>query len=326
MPVSDSMSRPIVRRTMLMSDAILVLDQRRIEYKAVQKEVDANSRGSRGCNEVGESSRGYTDDDHAFNDSDIGLDTDIGVVTDDELYNDPNAGYTLNEDVDVVEVGDGYVRRKEKPLPFYNYYDDDDGIGPAYSEYENNPLRHESDLTEDFRKGMRFKDKKELILVVNNYHIQNHFNYEILESDKKLWSLSCSELEKGCKWRLCVIQRACDDKFEITIMGAPHTCINPMLSCDHEWLDSDFMAPLFRQFIRDCPETKVSFLRNVIKEKYGYDVPMRRVWEPKRKSTAFEYGDWGKSYNELPHLLNVIRTSNPGTCIDWGGSYTVGDS
>ncbi|KAA0051208.1 uncharacterized protein E6C27_scaffold1250G00060 [Cucumis melo var. makuwa] len=58
-------------------------------------------------------------------------------------------------------------------------------------------------------------------------------------------------------------------------------------------------------------------LVEMIKQQYGYTVKYRRVWQAKRKALVVVFGDWEKSYNELPYWLSVVVHYNPETRVDW---------
>ncbi|KAA0040601.1 uncharacterized protein E6C27_scaffold262G001760 [Cucumis melo var. makuwa] len=65
------------------------------------------------------------------------------------------------------------------------------------------------------------------------------------------------------------------------------------------------------------PSVTVSVLTEMIKQQYGYTVKYRRVWQVKRKALVAVFGDWDKSYNELPYWLSAVVHYNSGTRVDW---------
>ena len=40
---------------------------------------------------------------------------------------------------------------------------------------------------------MRFKSKEDLVYAVKLWHIKNHYQYDVTESDKKVWNIVCKE-------------------------------------------------------------------------------------------------------------------------------------
>ncbi|KAI4319444.1 hypothetical protein MLD38_033041 [Melastoma candidum] len=140
------------------------------------------------------------------------VNSDDDADTDDEMFN----GVDLENEDAVNQAGPSRRKRLEKPLPFY--LDSGDTGKVIWEDDEDVRVTDDPEAVVEFRKGMRFKHKNHVIHAVNMFHIKNHYNYEIVESDKTTWSVFCSELGSGCKWRLRAIRRVCDDEFEITIM------------------------------------------------------------------------------------------------------------
>ena len=172
-------------------------------------------------------------------------------------------------------------------------------------------------FSDEFKKGMKFSTKRDLIYAVKMHHIMHHYNFCVVDSDTKKWAVCCSQRDEGCPWRLCACWKRNDGAFVITKVRGPHTCVNSILSQDHPQLDSALMARHFESYVRDTPDVKVSFLKTVISEMFGYEVTRRRVWDGKIRAIQSVYGDWDNSYSMLPHLLNAIEVQNPGTKVVW---------
>ena len=54
-----------------------------------------------------------------------------------------------------------------------------------------------------------------------------------------------------------------------------------------------------------------------MKDKFGYNVHYRRIWEAKRKTMLRVFGDWNESYQALPKWMNILKLTNPGANIVW---------
>ncbi|KAI4371008.1 hypothetical protein MLD38_019289 [Melastoma candidum] len=146
------------------------------------------------------------------------VNSDNDVDTDEEMFN----GVDLGDDeegmnVSVNEAGP-FRKRLEKSLPFY--LDSGDTGKMIVDEDEDVRIRDNTESVVKSRKGMRFKNKKELIKTVNTFCIKNHYNYEVIETDKIRWYVICSENGGGCKWRLRGRQRSGGHEFEITVVDA----------------------------------------------------------------------------------------------------------
>ena len=104
--------------------------------------------------------------------------------------------------------------------------------------------------------------------------------------------------------------------FEITKLGENHTCLYTELAQDNSQLDSNFMSNEIQNLVRADPSVPVAILQEALKKQYGYNVKYRRVWEAKKKALVAVFGDWEKSYSELPYWLSAAVHYNPGTRVD----------
>ncbi|XP_031741732.1 uncharacterized protein LOC116403927 [Cucumis sativus] len=82
-------------------------------------------------------------------------------------------------------------------------------------------------------------------------------------------------------------------------------------------LDSNFMSVQIQNMVKADPTITVPVLVEIIKQQYGYSVKYERVWQAKKKALITVFGDWEKSYNELPYWLSAVVHYNPGTRVDW---------
>ncbi|KAA0054283.1 uncharacterized protein E5676_scaffold45G00040 [Cucumis melo var. makuwa] len=112
-------------------------------------------------------------------------------------------------------------------------------------------------------------------------------------------------------------RRKSHELFEISLLEGEHSCLYSNLTQDHSRLDSNFMSIEIQNIVKADPIVTVSVLMGMIKQQYGYTVKYRQVWQTKRKALVAVFGDWVKSYNELPYWLSVIVHYNPGTRVDW---------
>ena len=55
-------------------------------------------------------------------------------------------------------------------------------------------------------------------------------------------------------------------------------------------------------------------IQAVVMEQFGYQISYQKGIKAKRKAMTRLFGDWYKSYAELPHFFLALEQSNPG-CI-----------
>ncbi|XP_027915167.1 uncharacterized protein LOC114174530 [Vigna unguiculata] len=93
-----------------------------------------------------------------------------------------------------------------------------------------------------------------------------------------------------------------------------------MQSADHVNLDSNQIASIVMNSIKENPSIPIKSLVAEIKNRLGYSVSYDKAWNGKQKALAKEFGDWEESYNELPRWYEAVQQSNPGTIIQCTGS------
>ena len=177
----------------------------------------------------------------------------------------------------------------------------------------------------DLFKGMRFKSKADLQDAVKRYSIRKNQQLIVIESEPNLWAVKCRKWSEGCKWRLRACRRKTHGMFEITKYNKPHTCVYPKPSQDHSQLDSTLIANEIQNVVQRDPNISIAALHLIVKDKFGYDVHYRKVWEARKKAFKRVFGDWDESYHLLPKWMNVLKVTNPGTEVVWETSSLEGN-
>ena len=103
----------------------------------------------------------------------------------------------------------------------------------------------------------------------------------------------------------------------VFILEGPHTCVNALLGRDHKRIDWNVLGRYFIPNVRDNPDVTCRTLQTEAVKHFNYQVTLRKVWVGRKKAIEHIYGDWVKSYNELPKLFAAIKHTNPGTKVEW---------
>ncbi|RVW94914.1 hypothetical protein CK203_034566 [Vitis vinifera] len=140
-------------------------------------------------------------------------------------------------------------------------------------------------------KGLRFESKEDLQYAVKRYAICRNQHLVVCESEPQLWAVRCKKWQEGCNWRLRACRRKSHGMFEIIKYVGPHTCVYPKLSQDHSQLDSTLIAREIQNVVQRDHTTSIATLHQIVKDKFGYDVHYRRIWEAKRKAMLRVFGD-----------------------------------
>ncbi|XP_057523863.1 uncharacterized protein LOC130803678 [Amaranthus tricolor] len=88
-------------------------------------------------------------------------------------------------------------------------------------------------------------------------------------------------------------------------------------SDEHPFLTSNFVTDLIVDMIRVNPAFKVESIVNFVNNKYGFVITYKRTWLAKNKAITKVFGDWDKSFEELPRYLQALMQSNGGTMVHW---------
>ena len=112
--------------------------------------------------------------------------------------------------------------------------------------------------------------------------------------------MRCKKWNEGCNWRLRACHRKSHGLFETTKYVSLHICVYPKLSQDRSQLGSKLIAREIQNVVQRNHMTSIIALHQMVKDKFGYDVHYKKIWEAKRKTMIKAFGDWNESYQALP--------------------------
>nr|KYP31109.1 hypothetical protein KK1_048959 [Cajanus cajan] len=114
-------------------------------------------------------------------------------------------------------------------------------------------------------------------MVIKHYSMNAHQTFVVVKSGLKVLFVQCPNSNKGCPWKLrATMSNKYNNKWVIKKWDGRYTCMNAMLSQDHNKLDSEFNL----------------FLH------------IRKAWKEKQKAISRVFGDWEDSYDLLPRWLD----------------------
>ena len=105
--------------------------------------------------------------------------------------------------------------------------------------------------------------------------------------------------------------------FAINKYKGPHTCVNPCLNRDHQQLDSNLIVDHIKAMIKAQFTLPVAAIQATIMEKFGYEISYKKALVGKHKALAILFGDFHKSYVELPRFFMALEQANPGCVVTW---------
>ena len=108
--------------------------------------------------------------------------------------------------------------------------------------------------------------------------------------------------------------------FEIVTYNGKHECCEVAsnnVSFGHIHLTSSAIYNVIQKCVAQDPSIRVSMVRQMVKDKFGIDVPHKWAWCVKQKAIVPIYGSWEDFYALLPRFFKVMQQTNPGTIVEW---------
>ncbi|RVW69911.1 Serine/threonine-protein phosphatase 7 long form-like [Vitis vinifera] len=161
--------------------------------------------------------------------------------------------------------------------------------------------------------GQIFSSKSDLQHAVKMFSIKAHQEFTVYRSNASVLVLQCKKAPH-CQWRLRAMTVKDTGMFRITKYKGPHTCVNPCINQDHSQLDSSFVSKYIETLVKAEMTVTIGAIQAVVAEQFGYQISYQKAMKAKRKAMTRLFGDWYKSYAELPRFFLVLEQSNPG-CI-----------
>ena len=243
-------------------------------------------------------SRHHLDVDDQYEDSDIeiaisggGVDGQTAADDDDDDDNDDNNA--LGDDHGEEEHAMPSYPIMEAPSPAFIANTWDNIIVPSNDEVQCVSVWKRG---MELSKGMLFNNKDELQFAVRAYSIDKNQSYKVSESSMVKWATYCSK----CEWYLRACKRKRKEYWEITIYNGPHTCTSSTVTNNGKMMNSKFIERQIHHLVKTNPAAKLKLLTAEIKEIWGQDVSYFKICDAKQKAIGNIYGDWDKSYEELP--------------------------
>ncbi|RVX01849.1 hypothetical protein CK203_019342 [Vitis vinifera] len=145
------------------------------------------------------------------------------------------------------------------------------------------------------------------------FSIKVHQEFTVYRSNASVLVLQCKKAPE-CQWRLRAMIVKDMGMFRITKYKGPHTCVNPCINQDHSQLDSSFVSKYIETLVKAEMTITVTAIQAVVAEQFVYQISYQKAMKAKRKAMTRLFGDWYKSYVELPRFFLALEQSNPG-CI-----------
>ncbi|XP_075504383.1 uncharacterized protein LOC142541808 [Primulina tabacum] len=172
----------------------------------------------------------------------------------------------------------------------------------------------------DLGVKMVFKSKGDLIASVKDFSVRVlRREYIVVQRSPTIWKVKCKNWSEGgnCGWGLRASFKKSLGYFMITKYGDDHTCMSTQVGIDHHNLDVNMIASTLLGIVRCDPAYEIKYVRESIKEKYGYDISYAKAWQSLKRAVEVIYGTWESSVTLLPKYMGALSKYNPGTIVEW---------
>ena len=138
----------------------------------------------------------------------------------------------------------------------------------------------------------------------------------VVASSKKFIVLRCKKAEEcQCLWKLRAMIVKDTSFFTISKYKCPNTCVNAYMNRDHQQLDFDLVVDHIKTMIKAQVTLSVTTIQATIMEKFGYEISYKKVLVEKHKALTILFGDFHKSYAELPRFFIALEQENHGCVV-----------
>ncbi|KAL4291980.1 hypothetical protein GQ457_14G001610 [Hibiscus cannabinus] len=172
-----------------------------------------------------------------------------------------------------------------------------------------------STQSNEFSVGIQFDEKNEATLAVKEYSIKKHADYVVVESSPKTFFAKCMKYGEGCNWKIRVSKIQRKNAWVVTKYSGSHTCLRTSINQDHHKLDSNVISHHVMKLVEANPRVHVSVIQATVAQLFGYQIKYIKGWRARDKAMKSVYGDYDKSYNELPTLLQAMTFFIPSTIV-----------
>ena len=140
----------------------------------------------------------------------------------------------------------------------------------------------------------------------------------VVVSSKKLLVLRCEKAKEcQCTRKLHAMIVKYTSFFAINKYKGPHACVIPFLNWDHQQLDFNLVADHIKTIIKTQFTLLVVAIQATIMEKFGYEISYKKTLVGKHKALIILFGDFHKSYAELPRFFMASKQENPRCFVTW---------
>ncbi|XP_049366584.1 uncharacterized protein LOC125831422 [Solanum verrucosum] len=277
------------------------------------------------------------------NETNIDLYKDVNAEISDESseeYEPPKDGDESEPDEDIDDIRDfsqngvnlhnhkqGVSEIQNHDIPYFRTLENEEDIFMSTCESEMDYCSIWSEeAKKDLKKGMFFSSKEKLKRAITIWSLHKNKEFKVVTSTKSLWVVRCKFYSLlGCLWFLRG-RKVGDNLWKIGKYVENHRCETEGFSTGHANLNTNLIASLFLNQISKNPKYLVVDVISKVHEKFGHQVTYRKAWLGRQRAFELVYGDFEKSFSDLPKFFAAFQHFNHGTAVEWKHEESMSSS
>ncbi|KAH0738409.1 hypothetical protein KY290_037114 [Solanum tuberosum] len=167
-----------------------------------------------------------------------------------------------------------------------------------------------------------YKNKATLKSVMQNYAIENRFQYRTVRSNAISYTLEC--ISDECEWLMKASNISKSGMFRIRAFNTDHTCPLKDKVYSQKHATSKLIGGIVKpKFVDHKRKYTPSDIRSDVKIYLGVDVNYSLAWRAKEKALISLRGTTTASYSKLPAYLPVIVVDGSHLRGPYNGTFVV---
>ncbi|XP_070004678.1 uncharacterized protein [Nicotiana sylvestris] len=165
-------------------------------------------------------------------------------------------------------------------------------------------------------KGMIFSDKARLSRACKMHNVKECREMTVWESSPVVYKVVCRRWFWPCHWML----RASKKKTSLWKVGKyipTHTCEMDTFNGNHFNLDIDLISLVLIPHIEASIRYKIKECITAVHQEHGHTITKRKAYLGHKRAFEIVYGNWDKSFADLPRYMAALQQFNPGTIVEW---------
>ncbi|KAH6812903.1 hypothetical protein C2S51_021921 [Perilla frutescens var. frutescens] len=169
--------------------------------------------------------------------------------------------------------------------------------------------------TDELQKGAIFRTKDDLALAMGPYHMQNRVEYAVYRSNKTRLIYMCKH-GRECPFKLCAVVDGV--VWRIYKFDGTHTCHMDMSRVAPRQVPARVIVKNFaRKLVDERVVLKPKEMVSELLREYGIQIDYSFALRSRNIAIEMIYGDFDKSYAQLPAFLHTLQLRNPGTLYEF---------